>query len=356
MDCFIISAHTDITALEIKELISKDCISYKQVCLIKDVSIQDLATLSYHAQSALRVCILISQTKDKENCTFKELDFFKDKTFGVEHIKIVDDILPSTDFASIIGGQLQDQTKSVVNLSHPEIKVVSCNDEEIFVGIDVVGFDMGKRPYKLMAFPGSISGAFAYCLLRLANLTRKQILVDPFCGSATLPIEAALFQKRISPFKFGKKLLGVNLLGEQFAPLPPKEEKTSIYGFDHQVRVMLTAQKNAKIAGVLDFLTISKVAVDWVDAKFEERTVDLVVTNPPKVNKRTNNRKQIEKLYDEFFYQAKYFLKSKHQVAMLLNKEDLALEVALKHKFSHVQTMKLFSGKQEYFFCLFTSP
>ena len=51
---------------------------------------------------------------------------------------------------------------------------------------------------------------------------------------------------------------------------------------------------------------------------------------------------QIQKLYDELFYQSKYLLKKKGTLAMLLNHEDIVLEVAKKHKFTHVETKKLF--------------
>ncbi|MCA9477730.1 MAG: methyltransferase [Nanoarchaeota archaeon] len=356
MDCFIISANTDVTKQEVKELIKKDATCLTKSCIVRDVSVTDLAVLSYHCQSALRVCLLIAEGKDIDHLSFTDLSLLKEKTFGAEHIKVLEDSLPSMDFAMEIGGQIQDLTGCAVNLSNPEIKIISCNDTKVLVGIDLIGFDMGKRPYKLMAYPGSISGAFAYCLLRLAGMTKKTSVVDPFCGSATIPIEAALFTNQISPFKFGKPLLGTSLFPKEFEPFPIKENDVSICGFDHQVKVMLTAQKNAKIAGVQDRLLISKVAIDWLDAKFEEHSTDLLVTNPPKENKRTNNKKQIEKIYDELFYQAKYVLKRKGTVGVLLHHEDMIQELAQKHGFTHKKTIDLFSGKQSYIFCLFVAP
>lgn len=357
MDCFIISAHTQVTALEVKELISKKVESHKQVCVVRNISVKDLSILSYHCQSALRVCVLIGEAKKVADLKFSHQDLFTDKSFGVEHIKAQESETASPSFAGEIGGLLQDATGSKVNLSRPDIKVISCNDENIFVGIDVVGFDMSKRPYKLMAYPGSLNGVFAYVLLRLAGVDKKtKTIVDPFCGSATIPIEAALFQKQISPFQFSKKLLGHNFFGDEFTSLPALEKDIHVSGFDHQVKVMLAAQKNAKIAGVHDSITISKVAIDWIDAKFDEHTVDIIVTNPPKVNKRTHNEKQIGKLYDELFYQAKYILKKKATISLLLNREEMIQKVAKNQKFKHLSTESIHSGKQEYFFMTFQAP
>ena len=163
MDCFIISANTKVTELEVKELINKSATSFKQVSIIRDISVQQIATLAYHAQSALRVCILISQGKDVEHLSFHELDFFKDKSFGVEHIKILPDDIQSVEFAQIIGGQLQDESKAAVNLRNPDIKVISTNDDEFFVGIDVVGFDMGETTIQINGV--SWFGEWFICIL-----------------------------------------------------------------------------------------------------------------------------------------------------------------------------------------------
>lgn len=356
MDALIITPFPQITALEVRELIGKETQEFQGVCTVRDVSTKQLGILSYHIQSASRICLLLAQSKSIQDLSFSELNLFKNKSFGVEHIKIKEDQTTSTSFAKTIGGMLQGSTQSKVDLSHPDIKVISCNDEFFFVGVDLIGFDMSKRPYKLMAYPGSINGLFAYSLVRLAGVQVDSVVADPFCGSATIPIETALFQKSISPFQFGKKLYGVEILGSEFEKLKPKDVNISVQGFDNQVKVMLTAQKNAKIAGVHDSITISKVAIDWIDAKFAEHEVDFIVTNPPKINKRTKNEKQIIKVYDELFYQAKYILKKQGTIALLLNRKKVIETIASKYGFLLQSIHELHSGKQEYFYYVFSSP
>jgi len=127
-----------------------------------------------------------------------------------------------------------------------------------------------------------------------------------------------------------------------------KKDKTSIYSFDPQLKIVKYVQKNSKIAGIFDHLNISKKNIEWLDTKFDENYVDCIVTYPIQMSKN-KNQKEIEKIYNEMFYQFKYILKKKGTIVLLAQKYELIETYAEKHKFNIIKKRLVYSGKQPLF-------
>ena len=89
--------------------------------------------------------------------------------------------------------------------------------DEVTVGIDTTGTSLHKRGYRLMTAKAPISETLAAALIMLTPWKKDRILVDPFCGSGTFPIEAAMMAAGIAP--------GMNreFLAEQWENLIPKK-------------------------------------------------------------------------------------------------------------------------------------
>ncbi|MEA3398912.1 MAG: THUMP domain-containing protein [Patescibacteria group bacterium] len=387
MDCFITcnSSVSEVGALDIKELINKDSEIFKGVCECKDVSPKDLADLSYRCQSAHRICIKLFNFEIKKEFnedSFKKavlnsinelnFDLFdKAKTFGVlseNHSN--NDFLDSTSISRIVGGAIHDslQAKKLnisVNLSKPDIPVfVYCNEDRCFVGIDLIGFDLMKRPYKLISQSSSLNGVFAYTIAKLAGVNKNSVVLDPFCGSGTIPIEIALYQQNHSCFHFEHKFSGLNnsLTREAFNSEENRLKKNKISkdkqinSFDTILKVITSAKKNSKIAGVLDAISLSKVDIEWIDAKFKEAELDLIITNPPKENVNNEKKNDVKKIYDELFYQSRFVLKDEGTLGILTNRTKTLLALAERHGFSLKKNIELYSGGQAYILLLFTPP
>jgi len=389
MDAFIISSEdtVDITVLEVKELLGKTATKLHESCIITDCSLQDIVQLTYHCQSAKRVCILLSKLKlsnymDEEairtdvqaiSTTLDEnilQKLSKDtQTFGVFVHKTKYHKLSSPDLAGIIGEQLTREFERMqiplsVDLKTPDLPILSSIDENsLLTGLDLAGFPLEKRPYKLISHPSSLNGAFAYSLLRLAGITKKSKVLDPFCSTGTLIIEAALFQEEQSCFYFHNKFSGLRIpftkkeFEKEVSKLQQKQcsNKQLLFGFDGQVKMMLAAQKNAKIAGIFEAVKFSKASIDWIDTKFDKNEIDCIITNPPKISKRMGNTKKILKLYDDLFFQAAYLLKEGGSLAILLVQESSVLEIAEKHHFELQKNVKINSGEQTYKFIIFSN-
>jgi 23S rRNA G2445 N2-methylase RlmL len=123
--------------------------------------------------------------------------------------------------------------------------------------------------------------------------------------------------------------------------IKPRLKKSKVYGFDSQLRYLKAAQKNCKLAGVE--VNLSKADVEWLDTKFEKNSVDLIVSDPPRMSKHKDIKK-LNKVYNELFYQADYILKKKGKVVLLV-KDDTIIEAAEKHKFKIDKSSLLNQGK-----------
>ncbi|MCF7798654.1 RNA methyltransferase [Candidatus Woesearchaeota archaeon] len=352
MDCLIptLKGLETICAADIFELIKKKAIIGKQFCLVKNITSQDIAKLAYVLQSGISILPLLTKGKHIDKLTLMDKELFKNSLqegmkFAVRSIKTKNEKLSSEELHEEIGACVSKWLKEnnispQVSLTKPDITfLVVANDEEYFVGIDVIGFRLCKRPYKLFQHPASLNGCIAYGIAKCAGLTKESVVLDPFCGTGTIPIEVALYQQEMSPFHFENKFAGLSISFfkkefEKQANLEKnkKVQKRKIFGFDSQLKMMNGAKQNAKIAGIKDGVSFSKVSIDWVDAKFQEGEVNIIITQPPIISERTHNEKDVRKLFDELCYQSKYLLNKKGTLGVFVNRPEVFKEAAIKHK------------------------
>ena len=67
------------------------------------------------------------------------------------------------------------------------------------IGLDTSGTSLHKRGYRTLVGKAPISETLAAALLMLTPWNKDRVLVDPFCGSGTFPIEAAMIGRNIAP-------------------------------------------------------------------------------------------------------------------------------------------------------------
>ncbi len=314
----------DITALEVKELIGKNAEIEESVVLFESKE-EDLVRLGYNGQSIRRVCSLLgsfsfSKMEDLGkfigNCEF---EFVKGKSFKVKCLREGKHDFNSQDVNESIGEVIFEKTKAKVKMDDPEVIVfVYIFENKCYFGIDHCGLDVGKRDYKIFSHPSSLNSVAAYSLLRLSGYNCSGVVLDPFCGAGTIPIEAAFFAsgKSCNYYRKDKFIFDVEKLDKE------KKFEGKIVGYDNQLRNVTACKKNAKIAGVNKEITFSRMDVEWLDTKFDEKGVDFIVSQPPIVSK-SSGLKDIEKVYKEFFYQSEFVLKNGGKIAVILLKDEL---------------------------------
>ena len=113
------------------------------------------------------------------------------------------------------------------------------------------------------------------------------------------------------------------------------------------------AKKNAKIAGINKAINFSRIDPEWLDLKLDKESIDKIVTHPPELTKHTNP-KDIEKIHDQFFYQAEFIIKKDGKVVVITKTTDLIKKAAEKYKFKVEKEREVWEGKEAFKLVVFS--
>ena len=180
---------------------------------------------------------------------------------------------------------------------------VSILKDVVTVGLDTSGVSLHKRGYRKLTAKAPITETLAAALLMLTPWKKDRILVDPFCGSGTFPIEAAMMAAQIAP--------GMNrsFLAEEWKHLVPRKHwydvmedaaervdrtvETDIQGFDIDGDVIRSARENAKLAQVDHLIHFQQRPVSELS---HPKKYGFLVTNPP-YGERLEDKAALPELY-----------------------------------------------------------
>ncbi len=349
-----------VACQEVSDLLQQKAKVEEQAVIFFIKNKEELCLLCYKAQAAIKVLLLLVESDVDFELVRKELskvklkEWLHNKTFAVRCMKQGHEDLHTPEIEGKIGEILvelceQQKIKTKVSLEDPDVTVFCfLSEKKLYIGIDFAGFDLSKRYYKIFQHPETLKGTIGYTLLRIAGYTAGQLLVDPFCGSGIIPIEAACFSYNFPVHFYAKdKFAFLKFMKFDFSKIDKKIKKPgkiTIFGFDHNVRYVDVAKKNATIAGVNKYISFSRIAVEWHDTKLGEHSVDLIAGNPPSAS-HVVDKKEIEKLYHELFYQADFVLSKKGKIVLAARDTELAIPAAEKYKFKVVDEKVVYSSK-----------
>ena len=226
----------------------------------------------------------------------------------------------------------------------------------VTVGIDTTGVSLHKRGYRPAAGKAPIAENLAAALIMLTPWKKDRILVDPFCGSGTIPIEAAMMAANIAP--------GMNrdFTAEQWTNLVERKYwydaideahdqintdiDTDIQGYDIDGDVLKTARKNAADAGVDHLIHFQRREVSQLS---HPGKYGFIITNPP-YGERLEEKEALPELYREF---GESFRKLDTWSAyMITSYEDAERYFGRKAD----RNRKLYNGMLRTYFYQFTGP
>ena len=176
--------------------------------------------------------------------------------------------------------------------------------DQCTISIDSSGELLHRRGYRLALTKAPLRETLAAAMLLASGWDRISPLLDPFCGSGTIPIEGALMARQIPPGwrrnfafmnwpNFEEKTWDTLLQG---ATPRPQTHFPKIIASDRDAGAIRAAQANAERAGVLDCVEFSCHAVSSIDPP---SGIGWVVTNPP-YGVRTESNRDLRNLYAQF--------------------------------------------------------
>lgn len=214
-----------------------------------------------------------------------------------------------SDIQSIMKKAMVERLKQVYHVewfkesgSSFPVRVAFMKDEAT-IGIDTSGLSLHKRGYRLLSSKAPITETLAAALLMLTPWNKDRILVDPFCGSGTFPIEAALMAANIAP--------GMNrsFLAEDWRHLVPRKHwyyahdeanervnldiETDIQGYDLDGQIIKAARENARCAGVENLIHFQQRDVKDLS---HPKKYGFLITNPP-YGERIEEKENLPALY-----------------------------------------------------------
>lgn len=216
-----------------------------------------------------------------------------------------------SDIQSIVKKSIVERLKTVYHVEwFPETGAeypirISIMKDEATICLDTTGLSLHKRGYRTMVSKAPIKETLAAALILLTPWKKDRILVDPFCGSGTIPIEAAMIAANMAP-GMNRSFTAeqwTNLLKrkcwyqavDEAQELIDREVETDIQGYDLDGEIIRAARQNAAAAGVEHLIHLQQRPLS---ALSHPKKYGFLISNPP-YGERLEDKEHLPALYTE---------------------------------------------------------
>lgn len=227
----------------------------------------------------------------------KKIDWSKyildGKTFSVNSVVYSDEFRNSRFVTYKVKDAIVDQfrektgTRPNISVSNPDIRLnIHIAEDQATLSLDLSGESLYRRGYRQESVEAPLNEVLAAGMILMTGWKGDTDFIDPMCGSGTLPIEAALIARNISPGVFRKEFafekwpdFDKDLFDEIYNDDSQEREFTHhIYGYDIDMKCVNTANLNIRAAGLSKDITIQQA-----DFKNFEKPAEksLLIMNPP---------------------------------------------------------------------------
>jgi tRNA (guanine6-N2)-methyltransferase len=286
-------------------------------------SLEDVYRLNLKASTINKVFIeLCRSTFEGLNDIYrlaKSLDYTwildAQQTFAIRSERIGVHNFTSMDVSRVAGQAVIDSFANAtgkrlkVNLDEPDVEIYCLvRNSDFIMGVNTTGVSLHKRGYRVYSHPAALKPTIASAMLRIGGWTQVKSLIDPMCGGATIPIEAALEASGIPPNHLRKDFafLKLKICSQKdfekvrAETLAKRKEKGAhaIYAMEKFAKHMQGGIENAKKAGVQEAIKF-KIGDATNPRDYPEEKFDLIVVNPP-YGLRANPKEGVRKLYESF--------------------------------------------------------
>lgn len=180
---------------------------------------------------------------------------------------------------------------------------VTINKDIVTIGLDTTGDSLHKRGYRTNTVKAPITETLAAALIMLTPWNGERILVDPFCGSGTFAIEAAMIVANMAP-GLNREFLSQtweNIVSkkcwydaiDEANELVDLDVDTDIQGYDIDAFAVKAARANAENAGVENLIHFQERSVDKLS---HPKKYGFIITNPP-YGERLEEKENLPAIY-----------------------------------------------------------
>jgi putative N6-adenine-specific DNA methylase len=228
--------------------------------------------------------------------------------------------------------------------------------DQVTVGIDTTGESLHRRGYRTLTSKAPITETLAAALIMLTPWNKDRILVDPFCGSGTFLIEAAMMAANIAP-GMNRSFLSQewdNLISKKMwydtldeaNEMVDKDVKVDIQGYDSDPEIIKAAKLNAAAAGVEHMIHFQERPVS---ALSHPKKYGFVITNPP-YGERLEEKEDMPELYRQIG--ERYKALDAWSLYMITAFEDAERYIGRKAD----KNRKIYNGMMKTYFYQFMGP
>jgi len=223
------------------------------------------------------------------------------ETFRVTCRRIGGHAFTSLQVQKYAGQAIVDKYGKKVSLKSFDVNIV-CNvtGSKCYVGVQLTRESLHKRFERPFNHPAAIKAPLAYGMLRIAGVREGDVLLDPFCGGGTIPIEAAQIW----------------------------DGRVKIFASDINSRFLEGARRNAEAAGVGKHVSF-RIADARRLEEFYDSSVDRVVTNPP-YGVRMGREKNLRETYFSFLNSASKIVKAEGRIVLISLKATAFRSIVFK--------------------------
>ena len=256
---------------------------------------------NFQLHTAIRVLKPIAHFKAKSAEDMyeevKKIDWSKyilsGKTFSVDSVVYSEEFTNSRFVTYKVKDAIVDQfrervgTRPNISVSNPDIRLnIHVAEDDATLSLDSSGESLHRRGYRQESVEAPLNEVLAAGMILMMGWTGETDFIDPMCGSGTLPVEAALIARNISPGVFRKEFafekwpdFDQELFDMIYNDDSQEREFTHhIYGYDTDMKAVNTARMNVAAAGLSRDVTIGQL--DFKDFT-QPKEKSIMVMNPP---------------------------------------------------------------------------
>lgn len=309
----------DVARSELEEISKVVVKSVEAGKVFFEADIEAMYSLNFSARTVNKLYLLLTKEKFESLEDIyriaKSIDYTEVlnpwNTFAVRSERLGNHNFTSIDVRRVVGQAVIESflssrsTRLKVDLTNPDVEIEAfIRFNEVLIGVNTTGESLHRRWYRLYNHPAALKTTIAAAMLRIGRYN-GQPLLDPLCGGATIPIEAAHLARKYPPLIFRQ--------GYAYRKLPLHDPTTEreealklleridpsiyeIYCMEISPKHLKGAVENARSARVLDTINFLNRDSTIVESH-RGLNVKLIVTNPP-YGIRSHNLKKIGSFYE----------------------------------------------------------